>query len=66
MEIRVNGVARNVAAVYTVADLIQDMDLGRQRFAVEVNREIISRGQHEKHLLQSQDQIEIVHAIGGG
>lgn len=66
MEIKVNGVARNVAAVYTVADLIQDMDLGQRRFAVEVNQKIIPRSQHEKYLLQSQDQIEIVHAIGGG
>ncbi|NOY71867.1 MAG: sulfur carrier protein ThiS [Gammaproteobacteria bacterium] len=66
MEIRVNGETRNVASIYTVADLIQDMDLGRRRFAVEVNRKIIPRGQHEKYLLQSQDQIEIVHAIGGG
>ncbi len=66
MEIRVNGVVRNVDVAYTVADLIQDMDLGQRRLAVEVNQEIIRRSQHENYQLQAQDQVEIVHAIGGG
>jgi len=66
MEIRVNGVARNVDMVYTIADLIQDMGLKQRRLAVEVNQEIIRRSQHEHHQLQAQDQVEIVHAIGGG
>lgn len=66
MEIRVNGVTRNVGRIYTVADLIQDMGLGQRRLAVEVNQEIIRRSQHEHYQLQAQDQVEIVHAIGGG
>jgi len=34
--------------------------------AVEVNREIVPRSQHEGFQLQDNDRVEVVFAIGGG
>lgn len=66
MEIIVNGQSRQVAADYTVANLINDMELQGRRLAVEVNLEIVPRSTHERRCFQSGDRVEIVHAIGGG
>ncbi len=66
MEILVNGDAREVAAPYTVADLVAELGLQGRRLAVEVNLDIVPRSRHEAHQLRAGDRVEIVHAIGGG
>ncbi|MBI3772420.1 MAG: sulfur carrier protein ThiS [Gammaproteobacteria bacterium] len=66
MEIVVNGVPRQVAEDYTVANLIADMGLQGRRLAVEVNLEIVPRSLHAAQRFSSGDKVEIVHAIGGG
>lgn len=66
MNIVVNGEAREVVDSLTVGDLIRDMDLQGRRLAVEVNLEIVPRSTHDQHRLQPGDNVEIVHAIGGG
>ena len=66
MEIVVNGQVRQVQDSFTVGDLIRDMDLVGRRLAVEVNLNIVPRSTHDQHQLQPGDQVEIVHAIGGG
>ena len=66
MEIIVNGEPRQVAAPYSVADLINDLALAGRRLAVEVNLDIVPRSRHGEHQLQAGDRVEIVHAIGGG
>lgn len=66
MEIIVNGAPRQVAAPYTVTDLIRDLELTGRRLAVEVNLDIVPRSRHGEHQLHAGDRVEIVHAIGGG
>jgi sulfur carrier protein len=66
MEIFVNGAARQVAEQCSVAQLVNELELGGRRLAVEVNLEIVPRSLHESHKLQPGDRVEIVHAIGGG
>lgn len=65
MQIRLNGEAREVSAA-TLAALISELELTGKRIAVELNGEIAPRSQHDKILLQTDDHVEIVHAIGGG
>ena len=66
MLILVNGETREVPDRYSVAELLLAMQLQQKRLAVEVNEQIVPRSQHERHALQAQDRVEIVHAIGGG
>lgn len=65
MKIIVNGDRRTVPDQCTIADLLQKLDISG-RLAVEVNQEIVPRSRFEAYSLQSNDRIEIVHAIGGG
>lgn len=66
MNIQLNGEPRIVAASTTLAVLIADLDLNGKRIAVELNGEIAPRSQHGAIVLQANDHVEIVHAIGGG
>ncbi|MBS7675379.1 sulfur carrier protein ThiS, partial [Vibrio cholerae] len=36
------------------------------RVAVELNLDIVPRSQHAETSLKENDQVEVVHAIGGG
>ncbi len=66
MEIQLNGQDRPLDADSTITVLLLAEGLAERRVAVEVNGEIIPRGQHATHVLQPGDRVEIVHALGGG
>lgn len=66
MKIMLNGQEKSLKAPLTISALLQDMGLGERRVAVEVNREIVPRSQHEGFQLQDNDRVEVVFAIGGG
>ncbi len=66
MDITLNGEPRQLAAPTTISSLLEAEGLAGRRVAVEVNGTIVPRGQHEAHALADGDQVEIVHALGGG
>ncbi|WP_437879429.1 sulfur carrier protein ThiS [Pseudomonas sp. LRF_L74] len=66
MRIQLNGEPRELPDGQTVADLIDVMQLTGRRVAVELNLDIVPRSQHAETVLREGDQLEIVHAIGGG
>jgi sulfur carrier protein len=66
MHITLNGQSRDCAPATTVAQLLEQAGYAGRRIAVELNHEIVPRSQHASHLLADGDQLEIVHAIGGG
>jgi sulfur carrier protein len=66
MDIQLNGQPQALPDQSTIAALLQSQGLAERRVAIEVNGEIIPRGQHALHVLQAGDRVEIVHALGGG
>ena len=50
----------------TIADLLEQLGIGGRRLAVEVNRDIVPKSEHDNFSLKDGDRVEIVHAIGGG
>lgn len=66
MKLQINGDEVEVANDATVANLIIQLGLEKKRIAIEVNQQIISKSRHSETLLNENDQIEIIHAIGGG
>ena len=61
-----NGEARSVPDGLTVRGLIETLGLTDGPVAVEKNREIVPRAEHEKTPLAENDVLEIVHLVGGG
>lgn len=66
MQILLNGQVYPIKQPMTVAQLLEQLELTGKRLAVEVNLNIMSQSQHQQHVLGDGDQVEIVHAIGGG
>ena len=66
MEIALNGNSLTLQDDATVATLLESQGLAGRRVAVEVNGEIVPRGRHPERVLADGDQVEIVHALGGG
>lgn len=66
MQIQVNGESRTVPEGFTATQLVDEMQLGGRRIAMEVNMEIVPRSTFDQHVFVEGDVIEIVHAVGGG
>jgi thiamine biosynthesis protein ThiS len=66
MQIQVNGQVREAMPGTTVADLLRELNVTGERVAVEVNLDILERGQFGQRLLSEGDRVEIISFIGGG
>jgi len=66
MQLRINGEMKEFARLATVAELVQALEIGEKRIAVELNGEIVPRSQHAVMALADGDELEIVVAVGGG
>ena len=66
MQIYINGEPRETDEQLTLATLVEQLSLEGQRFAIEVNRELVPRSDFSGHRLSAGDQVEVVQAIGGG
>jgi sulfur carrier protein len=62
----INGEQRRFEACSTVADLVELLELGGKRIALERNGEIVPRGSFANQRLADGDRLEIVVAVGGG
>jgi thiazole synthase len=66
MIIYVNGEVHHYAENTSVADVIVELGLTSKKIAVELNKEILPFQYYVNQMLQTEDRLEIVHAIGGG
>lgn len=66
MNILLNGEPATLPSALTVAGLLAHLGMGERRVAVEVNREIVPRSQHQTRTLAEGDKVELVQAMGGG
>lgn len=66
IQIRLNGESHELEAGTTALQLLQSLQLTERRLAMEVNREILPRSRFESYCFNAGDEVEIVHAIGGG
>ena len=65
MRITLNGKPYDFDESHTVESLLEKLEL-KGRLAVEINQNIIPRSSFHTYVIQPDDKIEIVHAIGGG
>jgi thiamine biosynthesis protein ThiS len=66
MNLTINGETRVFTSAATLGALIEQLGMKSDRVAIELNREIVPRGQWEQTPLQDGDRLEIVHFVGGG
>ena len=63
--IKVNGEMMDMDGK-TVAQLLEAMDAGSQRVAVELNMDIVPRASYGETVLKDGDTVEVVRFVGGG
>jgi thiazole synthase len=66
IEIQVNGERHHATVGQTVADLLNALDIKPERVAVELNLQILDRGEFSRRALSPGDRVEILSFIGGG
>jgi sulfur carrier protein len=66
MRVVVNGDHLDLEDGSSIAALLERLQIGRERVAVEANLEIVPKAAYDGHTLSEGDTIEIVHFVGGG
>ena len=66
LRILLNGEPRDLEGPLTVAALLEHLGIDARLVAVEVNRRVIRRAQHEVTALPDSAEVEIVSFVGGG
>ena len=66
MIIKLNGQDRELQAGTTVSDLLSELQIRPERVAVELNLNILERGEYSKACLKDGDLVEIIGFVGGG
>ena len=66
MRVIINGNEETIEAGITLAELLRRRNAEPKRVAVEVNRELVVRGEHDGTVIREGDRIEIVTFVGGG
>jgi thiamine biosynthesis protein ThiS len=71
MTLHINGEPHNFpdpapSAHFTLAALIESLNMKPDRVAVELNRDIVPRNLWPQTELKDGDRLEIVHFVGGG
>lgn len=66
MKVHVNGLEKIFeVSELPLSQLIEELAL-KEKFAIEYNGEIISKGNFPQTILKDGDKLEIVIAVGGG
>lgn len=64
--IKLNGESREVPDTWTLADLLNDLQINNRYCAVERNRQLVPREEHAGCGISDGDEIEVVTLVGGG
>ena len=66
IKIKINGKPKIIKEKTKLLDFIRDLKVPLNKVAIELNREIVDKKNLKKINLKKNDEIEIVHFIGGG
>ena len=66
LELTINGEQRKINKSQNLADLVKELDIEAPNFAIALNQQVVPRSKYESTPIKENDQIEIVHAVGGG
>lgn len=66
MKIIVNGQPRQVEENTRIEALLQALNLDPRQVVIELNHQILTKEDAAEKNLQADDQLEIIHFVGGG
>jgi thiamine biosynthesis protein ThiS len=66
MNIFVNQKKVIISRESTIINILVNLDIEDKYLAVEINETILPKSEYDKYIIQENDKIEIINAIGGG
>ena len=66
IKIKINGKLSTINDNLTLLDYLKELKIPLKKVAIELNQEIIDKNKVSRIKLKNNDNIEIVHFIGGG
>jgi thiamine biosynthesis protein ThiS len=66
VKLTINGKEREVHSSSTVTELVKELAITAPNIAVALNSQVIPKSKYPETPVNEGDQIEIVHAVGGG
>ena len=66
MNIFVNQKKVIISRESTIINILANLDIKDKYLAVEINEAILPKSEYDKYIIQENDKIEIINAIGGG
>ena len=66
MHLTINGQDQEVCSSTNLAELLRELKISSPYCAVALNQQVVPRSKLEQTGIRDGDQIEIVHAVGGG
>ena len=65
-KIQLNGTSYEINTGTNLNELLNKLKIKKNKVAIEVNGEIVEKNKYLNLILNKDDKVEIVHAIGGG
>ena len=66
MKLTINGENREILKSRNLESLIRELVIQAPNFAIALNQQVIPKSKYATTPIQENDEIEIVHAVGGG
>ena len=66
IKIKLNGKLKKIEENFKLLSLLNNLNIPIKKVAIELNHEILDKKKLNKIRIKNNDQIEIVHFIGGG
>ena len=66
MRLSINGEIKTFTNSINISKLLEILNIQINGVAVAINMEIVSRNKYNETILNDEDEIEIVRAVGGG
>ena len=66
IKIKLNGKIKTIKENTKLSNLLGNLEIPLKKVAIEINQEIVNKKKIDKIILKKNDEIEIVHFIGGG
>ena len=66
MKLTINGEKREILKSQTLEELVRELNIQAPNFAMALNQQVIPKSNYTTTPIQENDEVEIVHAVGGG
>ena len=66
MNIFVNQKKTIISKESTIMNILANLNIENKYLAIEINETILPKSEYDKYIIQENDKIEIINAIGGG